>query len=69
MRARGKITFWNDEKGCGFIESDPGDKPVFVQMRSLSIALDVKGELRLHAGVGFQDKVSVHLESSTWSAL
>ena len=36
MRTRGKITFWNDEKGYGFITPSAGSKQVFVHVRAFS---------------------------------
>jgi uncharacterized membrane protein YsdA (DUF1294 family)/cold shock CspA family protein len=34
MRTKGKITFWNDEKGYGFITPSAGSKQVFVHIRA-----------------------------------
>ena len=34
MRTRGKVTYWNDEKGHGFIEPDSGDEKVFAHIRA-----------------------------------
>jgi len=31
MRKNGKITYWNYQKGYGFIEPDSGDERVFVK--------------------------------------
>ncbi len=36
MRTKGKITFWNDEKGYGFITPSAGSKQVFVHIRAFS---------------------------------
>jgi uncharacterized membrane protein YsdA (DUF1294 family)/cold shock CspA family protein len=36
MRTKGKITFWNDEKGYGFITPSAGSKQVFVHVRAFS---------------------------------
>lgn len=36
MRTKGKITFWNDEKGYGFITPSAGLKQVFVHIRAFS---------------------------------
>jgi uncharacterized membrane protein YsdA (DUF1294 family)/cold shock CspA family protein len=36
MRTQGKITFWNDEKGYGFITPGTGAKQVFVHIRAFS---------------------------------
>ncbi|MEW6291113.1 MAG: cold shock domain-containing protein [Thermodesulfobacteriota bacterium] len=36
MRAKGKITSWNDEKGFGFITPDGGGKQIFVHIKALS---------------------------------
>lgn len=36
MRKKGKITYWNHQKGYGFIEPDSGDERVFVHITSLS---------------------------------
>ena len=34
MRTRGKITYWNDEKGYGFIQPNTGAEKVFVHIRA-----------------------------------
>lgn len=36
MRAKGKITSWNDEKGFGFITPDGGGKQIFVHIKAFS---------------------------------
>jgi len=36
MSKKGKITYWNHQKGYGFIEPDSGDERVFVHITSLS---------------------------------
>jgi uncharacterized membrane protein YsdA (DUF1294 family)/cold shock CspA family protein len=36
MRTKGKITFWNDEKGYGFITPSAGSKQVFVHIRAFA---------------------------------
>ena len=36
MRTRGKITYWNDEKGYGFITPDTKADKVFVHIRAFS---------------------------------
>jgi uncharacterized membrane protein YsdA (DUF1294 family)/cold shock CspA family protein len=36
LRTKGKITFWNDEKGYGFITPSAGSKQVFVHIRAFS---------------------------------
>jgi uncharacterized membrane protein YsdA (DUF1294 family)/cold shock CspA family protein len=36
MRTKGKITFWNDEKGYGFITPGTGTNQVFVHIRAFS---------------------------------
>jgi uncharacterized membrane protein YsdA (DUF1294 family)/cold shock CspA family protein len=36
MRTKGKITFWNGEKGYGFITPSAGSKQVFVHVRAFS---------------------------------
>ena len=36
MRTKGKITFWNDEKGYGFITPSAGSKQVFVHIRAFN---------------------------------
>lgn len=36
MRTRGKITFWKDEKGYGFITPASGEKEVFVHINSFA---------------------------------
>ena len=36
MSTKGKITFWNDEKGYGFITPSAGSKQVFVHIRAFS---------------------------------
>ena len=36
MRAKGKITSWNDEKGFGFITPSSGDKQVFIHIKAFS---------------------------------
>ena len=34
MRKRGKINYWNDEKGYGFIQPDSGAERVFVHIHA-----------------------------------
>lgn len=34
MRTRGKITYWNDDKGYGFIQPNTGAEKVFVHIRA-----------------------------------
>ena len=36
MRTKGKITFWNDQKGYGFITPSAGSKQVFVHIRAFA---------------------------------
>lgn len=36
MRNKGKITYWNDEKGYGFIQPNSGAEKVFVHIRAFS---------------------------------
>jgi uncharacterized membrane protein YsdA (DUF1294 family)/cold shock CspA family protein len=36
MRTKGRISFWNDEKGYGFIEPFSGDKRIFIHIKAFA---------------------------------
>ena len=55
MRLKGKLSFWNDDKGFGFISPENGEKDAFVHIS----AVQRSGLQGLYEG----DKVTYELET------
>ena len=52
----GRVKFFNDDKGYGFIEPDDGTKDVFVHITSISDAS--LGDFREDRRVSFNERIS-----------